>query len=215
MQKLFRYNFLTSSDELIADFQMDVGDSILINVFEVFEDTIETYMYLTDTNKTVITATDTFYNCYSFYYDSQEVYDDEMSAFYAPNLGLVLSVMEGPVPLFQTLIGAHIGGVDVLKTIDQAMTLQSYKLSQNYPNPFNPTTTIQYELPQRSDVKIMIYDLLGRKVTTLINQTQDAGFRSVTWNATNDHGKPVSAGVYLYQIQAGDYVQTRKMVLFK
>ena len=57
--------------------------------------------------------------------------------------------------------------------------------------------------------------MLGRQVRKLINQTQDAGFKSVIWNATNDFGKPVSAGVYLYKIQAGEFVQTRKMVLLK
>ena len=60
-----------------------------------------------------------------------------------------------------------------------------------------------------------IIDMLGRQVKTLINQTQDAGYRSVIWNATNDYGKPVSAGIYLYQIQAGGYMQTKKMVLLK
>ncbi len=64
-------------------------------------------------------------------------------------------------------------------------------------------------------MNIIIYDMLGREVKTLVNTTQDAGFKSVVWNATNDHGKPVSAGVYLYQIQAGDFVQTKKMVLLK
>ena len=57
--------------------------------------------------------------------------------------------------------------------------------------------------------------MLGRGVKTLINQTQDAGYRLVIWNATNDYGKPVSAGIYLYQIQAGEYMQTKKMVLLK
>tara|TARA_B100001964_G_scaffold11718_1_gene12340 strand:+ start:229 stop:423 length:195 start_codon:yes stop_codon:yes gene_type:complete len=64
-------------------------------------------------------------------------------------------------------------------------------------------------------VNIIIYDMLGREVKTLVNQTQDVGFRSVIWNATNDYGKPVSAGVYLYQIEAGEFVQTKKMVLLK
>ncbi|MBQ84748.1 MAG: Coagulation factor protein, partial [Candidatus Marinimicrobia bacterium] len=86
---------------------------------------------------------------------------------------------------------------------------------QNYPNPFNPITTLRYDLPENSLVNIIIYDMLGREVKTLVNTTQDAGFKSVVWNATNDHGKPVSAGVYLYQIQAGDFVQTKKMVLLK
>ena len=57
--------------------------------------------------------------------------------------------------------------------------------------------------------------MLGREVKTLINQTQDAGYRSVIWNATNDCGKPVSAGIYLYQIQAGEYISTKKIVLLK
>jgi flagellar hook assembly protein FlgD len=57
--------------------------------------------------------------------------------------------------------------------------------------------------------------MLGREVKTLINQTQEVGYKSIIWNATNDYGKPVSAGVYLYQIQAGNFVQSRKMVLLK
>ena len=91
----------------------------------------------------------------------------------------------------------------------------AFALLQNYPNPFNPTTTLRYDIPENSHVTITIYDMLGRQVKTLINQTQDAGFISVIWDATNDFGKPVSAGVYLYQIQAGEFVQTRKMVLLK
>jgi len=91
----------------------------------------------------------------------------------------------------------------------------AFALLQNYPNPFNPTTTLRYDIPENSHVTITIYDMLGRQVKTLINQTQDAGFISVIWDATNDFGKLVSAGVYLYQIQAGEFVQTRKMVLLK
>jgi hypothetical protein len=90
-----------------------------------------------------------------------------------------------------------------------------YRLAQNYPNPFNPVTLIKYDLPEQSHVNIVIYDMLGRQVRTLVNITQEAGFKSVLWNATNDDGKPVSAGVYLYQIHAGEFVQTRKMVLLK
>ena len=90
-----------------------------------------------------------------------------------------------------------------------------YLFDQNYPNPFNPITTLKYNLPEQSIVNIFIYDLLGREVRTLVNTAQDAGFKSVIWDATNDFGKPVSAGVYLYKIQAGEFVQTRKMVLLK
>ena len=90
-----------------------------------------------------------------------------------------------------------------------------FALHQNYPNPFNPVTTLRYDLPENGHVNITIYDMLGREVKTLINQTQDAGYRLVIWDATNDYGKPVSAGIYLYQIQAGEYISTKKMVLLK
>jgi len=90
-----------------------------------------------------------------------------------------------------------------------------FKFYQNYPNPFNPVTTIQYELPEKSDVQITIYDLLGKEVKTLVSETQPAGYKSVQWNAANNMGQPVSAGVYLYQIRVGTYVQTNKMILLK
>jgi len=98
---------------------------------------------------------------------------------------------------------------------DNIVIPSQYTLHQNYPNPFNPITTLRYDLPENSLVNITIYDMLGRQVKTLINQTQDAGYKSVIWDATNDYGKPVSAGIYLYQIQAGEYMQTKKMVLLK
>jgi len=99
--------------------------------------------------------------------------------------------------------------------IDNRMMPTEYAIHQNYPNPFNPVTTLRYDIPENAMINITIYDMLGRQVKTLINQTQDAGYRSVIWDATNDYGKPVSAGIYLYQIQAGEYMQTKKMVLLK
>jgi len=90
-----------------------------------------------------------------------------------------------------------------------------FALHQNFPNPFNPITTLRYDLPSDALVTLSIYDMLGRKVTQLVNTAQEAGFRLVQWNATDSMGKPVSAGVYLYQIQAGEFVETKKMVLLK
>ena len=91
----------------------------------------------------------------------------------------------------------------------------SFSLSQNYPNPFNPTTSISYDLPKNEFVSINVFDLMGREVKTLVNKNQVAGFRSVQWNATNNLGQPVSAGVYIYTIQSGEFRQTKKMVLLK
>ena len=100
-------------------------------------------------------------------------------------------------------------------SIDETILPKRFTLHQNFPNPFNPVTTLRYDLPENGHVNITIYDMLGRQVKTLINQTQDTGYRSVIWDATNDYGKPVSAGIYLYQIQAGEYISTKKMVLLK
>ena len=91
----------------------------------------------------------------------------------------------------------------------------SYLLYQNYPNPFNPITTLGYSTPKDELVNITIYDLKGRIVKTFINKSQSAGYKTVQWNATNNRNEPVSAGLYIYMIQAGEFKQTKKMVLLK
>ena len=88
-------------------------------------------------------------------------------------------------------------------------------LHQNFPNPFNPITILKYDIPSDALVTLSIYDMLGREVTKLVNTTQEAGFKSVQWDGTNSIGRSVSAGVYLYQIQVGEFIQMRKMVLLK
>ena len=84
-----------------------------------------------------------------------------------------------------------------------------------YPNPFNPSTTLNYYLPSSASVRLIIYDMLGNVVSNLINTNQSSGYKSIQWDATNNQGEPVSAGVYLYKIQAGDFVDTKKMILLK
>tara|TARA_Y100000588_G_scaffold395259_1_gene521977 strand:+ start:5959 stop:20802 length:14844 start_codon:yes stop_codon:yes gene_type:complete len=91
----------------------------------------------------------------------------------------------------------------------------TFALHQNFPNPFNPVTTLRYDLPSDALVTLTIYDMLGKEITQLVNTTQQVGFKSVQWDATDNTGRAVSAGVYLYQIEAGEFVQTKKMVLLK
>ena len=90
-----------------------------------------------------------------------------------------------------------------------------FSLSQNYPNPFNPVTTIAYGIPQSSAVRITVYNMLGEEVATIENQVLDAGYYFTTWNGQDNLGNAVSAGVYLYQIEAGDFTKTRKLILLK
>ena len=85
-----------------------------------------------------------------------------------------------------------------------------FAVSQNYPNPFNPSTEIIYSLPKAGMVTLRIFDILGREVATLVNEREDAGEHTVQWNA---EGYP--SGVYFYRIVAGDFLETRKMVLMK
>ena len=100
-------------------------------------------------------------------------------------------------------------------SIDNGIMPKEFVLHQNYPNPFNPVTSLRYDLPENGLVNITVYDMIGRMVKTLVNGSQTAGFKSVQWNATNDRNEPVSAGLYLYTIQAGKFRQAKKMVLLK
>jgi len=112
-------------------------------------------------------------------------------------------------------MGAMDVGCDPILSIDKDIIPLQYVLHQNYPNPFNPVTTLHYDLPNNSLVKITIYDMMGRIVNNLVSGQQSSGQKSVQWNATNDAGQPVSAGLYLYTIDAGQFRQTKKMVLLK
>jgi hypothetical protein len=90
-----------------------------------------------------------------------------------------------------------------------------FDLSQNYPNPFNPETRIQFDLPERSHVKIEIYNVHGQKIRSLINEEKPAGAYIFTWDGRIDSGEFAASGVYLYRLMAGDFRQTRKMTLLR
>ena len=92
---------------------------------------------------------------------------------------------------------------------------KKFNVHQNYPNPFNPVTRLSYDLPEDSFVSITIYDMLGNVVNNLVNANQSSGYKSVQWDATNNQGQPVSAGVYIYSIETKDSRQTKKMILLK
>ena len=102
-----------------------------------------------------------------------------------------------------------------LMGVSSSNTPEQFILYPNYPNPFNPVTTIRYDLSEESFVDITIYDMLGNVVNNLVKTNQSSGYKSIQWDATNNQGEPVSAGVYLYKIQAGDFADTKKMILLK
>jgi len=106
-------------------------------------------------------------------------------------------------------IGSQGTGVD-----DQENTLRPkvFALDQNYPNPFNPTTNISYDVPYKSHVKISVYNVLGQRVAVPVNEQKDAGSHVITWDAAQEG---VTSGVYFFKMEAGDFVQTKKMMLLK
>ena len=103
----------------------------------------------------------------------------------------------------------------VLSASAQTAVPTVFALEQNYPNPFNPSTQIRYALPKATRVTITVYDMMGRKVRTLVQDIQSPGYHTALWNATNDRGLPVSAGMYIYTLQADDHHHMKKMILLK
>jgi hypothetical protein len=116
--------------------------------------------------------------------------------------------LEGTVALNDQL-------TSMLKSLSVGQIPTEFGLSQNYPNPFNPTTKIHYQLPQNSKVSLVIYDMLGQRVKTLISSEHEAGYYTVEWNGLSDNGTYVASGLYIYRLKAGSYVATQKMNFVK
>jgi len=107
------------------------------------------------------------------------------------------------------------GGVTQLTLSKVPEVPESFGLEQNFPNPFNPVTNISYQVPEASDVSIAVYNMMGQKVADLVQAHVPAGFHNVVWDSRNLQGEPVSSGVYLYMITAGDFHAMKKMILMK
>jgi hypothetical protein len=108
-------------------------------------------------------------------------------------------------------------GIPIPVGVDESPNtlISDYQLGQNYPNPFNPGTTIEYRLAGRQDVSLKVFNMLGQEVATLVNEPQNAGVYRVQWDGTDRLGQKAASGIYLFRFQAGDFVQTRKMLLMK
>ncbi len=105
----------------------------------------------------------------------------------------------------------HITNKSITKLVLEEKIIPAvFSLEQNYPNPFNPSTTIKYGLPENARVRLTIYNTLGQRVEEIINQEQEAGYHKIIWNA----GKYAS-GVYIYRIEAGRYINAKKLILMK
>lgn len=167
-------------------------------------------------------------NCYASFLDSVATTQDFASSpvqpgeerdvsvhvFTASNNGTAdIQVVAGTTRNSNSRIPISLTASTIVTSIrgkSNIMLPKSHSLFQNYPNPFNPATTIGFELPIASNVKLSVFDLLGREVVTLVNEKKEAGTYSVVWDA-----KQVSSGIYFYTVQAGEFRYAKRMVLIK
>jgi hypothetical protein len=123
---------------------------------------------------------------------------------------------DGEVVLDQALLVDTHGNPMNTKINARGQTVpDQFELLQNYPNPFNPTTEISYNIESSAQVSLEVYNILGQKVKTLVNEKQDAGNYSVVWDSRDDNGDFVASGVYFYRLNAGDFTASKKMLLMK
>lgn len=134
-------------------------------------------------------------------YSINEIVGDRIIASHALQEGKVVNIQNPEVNKLK---------ITKIETIPTEFTVY-----QNYPNPFNPITTIDYTIPQKEEVSIIIFNTLGQKVKTLVSRTQVQGRYKIIWDSTNDSGKKVSSGIYFYEVRSGDKVTARKMLLLR
>lgn len=120
------------------------------------------------------------------------------------------AVTTGQVTSFQSPAKAKTSIIRKAVVTSDIQTGSSYQLYQNYPNPFNPVTNINFYLPERSYVKITVFNLLGLQVAQLVNESREAGTHTVTFD-----GSDLAGGIYFYKLETGKFIQTRKLTLLK
>jgi hypothetical protein len=149
-----------------------------------------------------------FVNCVDLYF-RRSFGDESIGYVFAPGVGIVRYY--GPFYGTHNLLRASINGKLITSVGPKfAKVPVEFVLEQNYPNPFNPTTTIKFELPKSSQVRLSVYDMLGREVSLLVNEKREAGVHEVKFDASK-----LASGVYFYRMQAGDFVLTRKLLLLR
>ena len=200
------FSFFDSTEYLMYNFSANIGDSWIARDVNSQETGAMTLLSKTDT---IVTPSGTYYNCIKFYHflGVDYAYDE----WFAPNIGLVRRDY-----IFFGYSSISLFSFDIVLTVpNQKNSPLTFELYHNFPNPFNPTTTIKYDLPKTGNVILKIYNVIGQEIVKLVNETQTAGKKSIVWNGRDKFGKQLSSGVYIYRLEAGDYIKSRKMVLLK
>jgi subtilisin family serine protease len=199
-------NHVVAINGYVGDFRQFAGDMILLSYNSVIFSTEGRWLSVDPRNGVVEPGSDMDVDVIVDATDLEEGTYNGILTVTGFDINHQVDQIEVPVTLFVVTTGIddEIGGLPT-----------EFSLSQNYPNPFNPATEIQFALPENAHVKIEIFNVLGQKVHTLVNEDMEAGYKSVTWNGLDDSGKNVSSGVYLYRMEAGDRVFNKKMLMLK
>jgi hypothetical protein len=192
-RELYTYDVNNNQTEILRQYKVDSNWS---NYYKV------SYMYDINNKLKEELRQDwvgTWVNEFNFFY----VYDENSNRIELLQQKWVNSTWVNTVKFLYTYIPVTSAG-------EELNPINSYSLSNNYPNPFNPTTSIQYAIGSRQFVSLKVYNILGTEIETLVNEEKSAGNYELNWNAAN-----LPSGVYFYKLQAGDFVQTKKMILLK
>ena len=196
-----------SLDNIAPEVPQDLSVTVVDNGIEIFwsnsTDDNFNFFNLDKSNEESFLNYQTFIIDDTFYRD--EEYEPSQAYFYR----LSAVDLSGNISDYSATMG-----VTTLKLKDDLIP-REFALHPNYPNPFNPVTTLRYDLPVSSDILIRIYDINGRVVKTIFSGYKKAGHNTAVWDAKNDIGEPVSAGMYLYLIQTSEFRKTKKMLLLK
>ena len=198
------YNLIDNSISFSWEASSDLNNDSLIYLFRYISSEINDFSVDTNVTNFDISYLD-FYN---------DLFENNISL---ASITWNVSVTDG-IDTIMAENAPYTINIDInnaLNSFSEKLIPKIFSLHQNYPNPFNPKTIINYDLPNNAMVQIKIYDILGRKIISLVNNKQKPGYHSIEWNATNDHGSPIPAGIYFYMIQADNFIQMKKMILLK
>jgi hypothetical protein len=200
---------ITTSDNIIAAFSVNVTDNFMKGIFMPFTKSIAFNLSYNQSELSV-GKYDNKNLQVKYLSDDNELYDvsnakidyTTKTAAFSQNLLNGTYVIEATEPAKVT-------------SLEETSIPEKFSLNQNYPNPFNPETIISFDLPEKGSAKLTIYNILGSEIRSLINSEFDKGTFSVTWNGKDNHGKDVASGVYIYKLEFGNTSLTKKMNLIR
>lgn len=204
---MYLLNFNDSTEFILYNFETDIGSTWQIP--QGYECSFGTEISLISKSDTIITPVDTFINCYHFRHKPACIDAGIYDTWFIKGVGKVRWIEDNIAGMLQYDLDSLVI-TSIRNTQEKIFSANTYRLYQNYPNPFNPGTNIEFSIPESEFVTLKIYNILAEEVATLVSEKLAAGKYEYDWDAGS-----LANGVYLYRIQAGDYVEAKKMVLMK